>query len=100
MSKELFEKLKDTKKANFCGVSIGREYEKGIESINFCLSIQETGSFNWFKTHEIHLSLCFHTQEYQKAWEIYQHTTKHKLFVKLPPNVREPWKIYEALSGF
>ncbi len=77
-----------------------QRYDEGKRQIEQCLSMAEEGVFNWFKLHELHLSLCLHTQQYDTAWGIYKKVTIHPKFKKLFPNVREVWKIYEAWLRF
>lgn len=60
-----FEKVKDTKKAKFCGVSIGREYEKGIELI-------EKGLVDSL---QVHLSLL----DYEPIENLLQFAKKKKI---------------------
>lgn len=73
-----------------------QKYQEGKKSIDFCFTLLEEGTFNWFKSNEMYLSLCLHTQEYQLAWQTFKKVTSSTAFHKLPPSVGEPWKIYEA----
>ena len=77
-----------------------KQYEKGESFINIGIKFIQKGMFNWFKFKELHLTLCFHTQNYAKAWEIFNQTIVHKKFAKLPDNIKEVWKIYEAWLHF
>jgi len=73
-----------------------KKYDEGKKQIETILSIQDAETFNWFKAHELYLSLCFHTQQYDVAWDVYHTISNNKKFKHLPSNVREVWKIYEA----
>ena len=77
-----------------------KQYEKGESFINTGIKFVQEGRFNWFKFKELHLTLCFHTQNYSKAWEIFNQAILLKKFKKLPSNIREVWKIYEAWLHF
>lgn len=71
-------------------------YERGQKLIMDGLKIMQVGIFNWFKYHELHLTLCLHTKNYQKAWEIFTDVISHKKFKNLNGNVKQIWKIYDA----
>lgn len=77
-----------------------RLYEKGEANILAGLEIMEKGIYNWFKYKELYVSLCFHTQRYQKAWSIFNEVTQHRKFKALQGNIQEVWKIYEAWLYF
>jgi hypothetical protein len=76
------------------------QFEKGKEVAEKCLSLIVEGSFNWFKYQELYFILAMHTQQYDKAVEIFELTTSHQRFQFLPENVSEIWKIYEAYLYF
>ena len=71
-------------------------YDRGQKLIMAGINIMQVGIFNWFKYHELHLTLCLHTKNYQKAWEIFTNVVSHKKFKNLNNNVKQIWKIYEA----
>ncbi len=77
-----------------------RQYEEGEKSILTGLEIMQPGIFNWFKYKELHMTLCFHTKRYSKAWEIFNKVTSLKKFNGLQDNVKEIWKIYKAWLYF
>ncbi len=85
--------------ATSCCIQL-RLYEKGEANILAGLEIMEKGIYNWFKYKELYVSLCFHTQRYQKAWSIFNEVTEHRKFKTLHDNVREVWKVYEAWLYF
>ena len=88
-----------TSQAITCAIQL-QLYEKGDKNIQLGLEILPSGSFNWFKYKELHLTLCFHTQRYTKAWEIFNESTEHSKFKQLPGSIKEVWKIYEAWLYF
>ncbi len=73
-----------------------KQYEAGKKQIDIILSIQEPASFNWFKAYELYLTLCFHTQQYDTASDIYNQISKHRKFKFLPSSIKEVWNIYQA----
>ena len=74
-----------------------KKYQEGREVAQRCLELmEEEGSFNWFKYHELQLILCFHTREYQAAYELIMETTEHPRFQFLPDHAKEMWRIFEA----
>jgi hypothetical protein len=73
-----------------------KRYEEAKADIEKCLAIQEEGRPNWFKTHELHMTLCLHTRRYEEAWTLYQSTTQHPGFAKIPAHWKETWKIFEV----
>ncbi len=82
-----------------CSIQL-KLYEKGEKYITLGLSIIQPGVFNWFKYKELYLTLCFHTKQYAKAWEIFNEAIVHKKFKTLQASTREVWKIYEAWLHF
>ena len=82
-----------------CSIQL-KLYEKGEKYIALGLSILQPGVFNWFKYKELYLTLCFHTKQYAKAWEIFNEVIVHKKFKNLQASTREVWKIYEAWLHF
>lgn len=75
-------------------------YKQGEDFIKMGVENIPKGMFNWFKYKELHLTLCFHTKNYKKAWKIYNESISNKKFKKLPNNIREVWKIFEAWLYF
>lgn len=73
-----------------------RQFERGSKAAEKCLELIEEGSFNWFKYQELYMILSLHTEQYQRAYEVFMFTTEHSRFQFLPDNVTEMWKIFEA----
>src|SRR5690606_26274487 len=54
------------------------------------------GHSNWYFVLELHLMLAFHTNKFQKAYEVLRTALQHPGYKKLPESVREQWAIYKA----
>ena len=78
-----------------------KKYEEGQAVANECLNLlDEEGSYNWFKYHELLLILCMHTKQYQEAYNVFIKTINHNRFQFLPDSVKEMWRIFEAYVHF
>ena len=78
-----------------------KKYEEGKAVAKECLDLlDEEGSYNWFKYHELLLILCMHTQRYQDAYDVFVKTISHNRFQFLPDSVKEMWRIFEAYIHF
>lgn len=64
------------------------------------LSLQEEGSFSWFKTLENQAFLAFRTKDYASAFQIWNTTTKHKSFNALKLQHYEIWQLFGAYLHF
>lgn len=73
-----------------------KKYEAGESIVNKIYAQLQEGSFNWFKTRELHFILLLHTKRYQEALTLYQDTITHKEYEGLPEYLREIWIIYNA----
>lgn len=74
-----------------------KQYEEGRRVAAHCIELlEEEGSFNWFKYHELQLILCFHTGEFKAAYDLYLQIVQHPRFQFMPDNVKEMWRIFEA----
>ncbi len=73
-----------------------KKYDEGKKHVQNILAVQDANTFNWFKTHELYLSLCFHAGDYKDALKVYSDIINNQKFKCLPQNIREVWKIYEA----
>ena len=69
--------------------------EGGSVAIKILESIK-VGGTNWFLTLEHYFLLSLHTENYQKANDIFQQAINHFSFKKLEPYYQEIWLIYEA----
>lgn len=75
-------------------------YQEGRKVILGYIEKIPEGIFNWFKMHELYLTLCLHTKSYQEAYEVYEKATQHPKFSKFPKYAREVWKIFQAWIHF
>ncbi len=73
-----------------------KQFEEGEKIANQCLDLLPRGSNNWFITLQQFLILCFHSNQLQKAYNIFCEATYHKNFRLLYNQSTEYWKIYEA----
>lgn len=73
-----------------------RQFERGSKVAEKCLELIEEGSYNWFKYQELYMILSLHTEQYQRAYEVFLNTVEHSRFQFLPDSVTEMWKIFEA----
>jgi hypothetical protein len=64
------------------------------EAIAYCLSQEEEGSFNWFRTHELHLHYCLFARRYEEALSLFEKASQHPKFETLGGAVRDNWQIY------
>lgn len=82
-----------------CCIQLKR-YKEGEKTALACLKILPEGSQNWYSTLELYIILSFHTQNFQKAREIFQQATQHKGFKSQYENINEQWLIYEAFIHY
>ena len=73
-----------------------KEYKKGEEAVEKCLTLVSVGNYNWFSVLEYHFLLSIHTQNFQKAYSIFCEVSSNSKFQTLYQNPRETWIIYEA----
>lgn len=65
------------------------------ESIAYCFSLlEEEGTFNWFRIHELHLHYCLFANQFDKALSIYKVASQHSKFDSLGGAVRDNWQVY------
>ncbi len=73
-----------------------RRLEEGEQAAQKCLKLVPEGSNNWFSVLELHLMLAFHTNKFQKAYEVLRLAIQHPDLKKLPDAIQEQWIIYKA----
>lgn len=73
-----------------------RQFEKGRDAAQNCISLIEEGNVNWFKYYELYFLLAMHTANYQEAYHVLNTVTAHARYAFLPSHMQEVWKIYEA----
>lgn len=70
------------------------DQNQGTEAAEYCLSMSEEGSFNWFRVHELHLHYCLFARRYQDALASYEKASLHPKFEALSGAVRDNWQLY------
>lgn len=75
-------------------------YSKGQINAEQCLKQFPEGSKPWFTFMEYYLLLALHTDHHIQALAIYNQTVANKKFVKQDANMRERWKLFEAIIYF
>lgn len=75
-------------------------YTKGQINAEKCLKQFPEGSKPWFTFMEYYLLLALHTDHHIQALAIYNQTVANKKFVKQDANVRERWRLFEAVIFF
>ncbi|MFZ2897177.1 MAG: hypothetical protein WA004_01060 [Saprospiraceae bacterium] len=73
-----------------------RRFEEGEQAAQKCMKLVPEGYSNWYFVLELHLMLAFHTNKFQKAYEVLRTALQHPGHKKLPESVREQWAIYKA----
>jgi hypothetical protein len=73
-----------------------RRFEEGEQAAQKCMKLVPEGHSNWYFVLELHLMLAFHTNKFQKAYEVLRTALQHPGYKKLPESVREQWAIYKA----
>jgi hypothetical protein len=63
-------------------------------AIAHCLSLEEAGTFNWFRTHELHVHYCLFARRYEQALELFETAAQHPKFETLGGAVRDNWQVY------
>ncbi|MDZ4702603.1 MAG: hypothetical protein SH848_01660 [Saprospiraceae bacterium] len=73
-----------------------QQYTEGEALSKKALQSVPEGSINWFNTLSYYITICFHSQQYQKAYQIYEQATGHPKFKHLIQNKSEIWNIFQA----
>jgi hypothetical protein len=77
-----------------------KEQTAGEDVAKEALSLQDKGSFSWFKTLEYQAFLAFMTKDYLKAFTICQTAQNHKAFKSLTLQHAEIWRLFSAYLHF
>jgi hypothetical protein len=77
-----------------------KQFKKGEEVAKQCLYDMPEGSPNWFYTHVLYLTLCWHTRKFQEAYEVYLNVFENKNFNRQYAKAAEDWKIHEAYINY
>ncbi|MBK7870978.1 MAG: hypothetical protein IPJ74_09945 [Saprospiraceae bacterium] len=71
-------------------------YKEAWQTIPEFLKLTDQGSSNWFLALEYSMILSLHTVRFQDAYDCYIDARNNSEYDKLPKNLSERWKIYEA----
>lgn len=82
-------------RALVCNIYL-QDYSTAKESIEKCEMYSREGTANRFLTREYTITLHFHAEEFQQAYEVYKQASAHPNFSKLPAPTRERWRVLEA----
>lgn len=77
-----------------------RQFKEAIVTADLCLKHLEEGTFNWFKLYELYFLVHMHSGCYNCAVDKLKMIIDHPVFAKLPENIQETWKIFEAYTYF
>jgi hypothetical protein len=77
-----------------------KNFEEGKQVMQYCLSMVDEGTFNWFRYMELYVKLGFYTKEYEHGASIVQEVVSHPRFQFLPENVKEIWLIYKSFVSY
>ena len=73
-----------------------RQYDEAQIVVNEYLSYLEIGANNWFKGIDIYITLCFQTDRFEKAHELYLHGKAQRSFKNLLLGDQERWILYSG----
>ncbi len=70
---------------------------EGDEIAQYCLSISDSGQFNWFRTQEIYFYYCSYASRYEDALDIYAQAKESPHLSALEGSFRDYWQL---LGGY
>ena len=82
-----------------CAIQL-ENYEEATAVIQKCYPLTIKEKHHWFRTTENHFLLYLYTNEYEKAYKLFQNAKKSKGFQHLLPIVKERWILHEAYIRF
>ncbi|MFK8005225.1 MAG: hypothetical protein AB8H03_02595 [Saprospiraceae bacterium] len=88
-----------TSKKIDCLIQI-KKYKEAEFEIFKALKLVPEGKISWLNMYEKYMRMCIHTEEYQKAFDIFTKITKNYGFQSAYKSTIEPWRIYEAYINF
>lgn len=77
-----------------------KHFEEIEEYINKCLELTQEGSFNWFLTYDRFMIYLFHSQQFNRAHEVFVEISNHPQFKAQLNRVSENWTIHEAFLQY
>lgn len=70
------------------------ENKEGDGVAEYCLSLSEEGSFNWFRILELYLHYCLFAGRYDDALNLFAKASQHPKFESLTGAIRDNWQLY------
>lgn len=64
------------------------------EMVAYCLTLEEEGTYNWLRIHELFVHYCFFARRYQEGLDTYQKVAAHPNFESLGGAVRDNWHLF------
>lgn len=77
-----------------------RDFRNGQAAAEDCLQQFTPGSRHWFQFMETYLLLALHTENYLKAFAIYNGAVRHRKFKNLDTQRKEVWRLFECYLHF
>lgn len=74
-----------------------RVFDKEDQTAEFCLSLVDEGSFNWFRVLETQFYNYLYTKRYERALTVFEKVIQQNRFGLLSGNVRDIWTL---LGGY
>lgn len=100
---EILKKRPNTNRSTLAGFSLQkmacliqlRVFDGQADDIlAYCLTLEEEGTYNWIRVHELFVHYCFFARRYQKGLETYQKVASHPKFESLGGAVRDNWHLF------
>ncbi|MEZ4990408.1 MAG: hypothetical protein R2824_08345 [Saprospiraceae bacterium] len=73
-----------------------KKFKEGEKIAKVCLSIQKKGSINWLIVLNYYVILSFHSNQYERALDLFKEAKNHFNIDNMLIVASEHWKIYEA----
>lgn len=77
-----------------------KNYPEGKKAALKALVNVRIGSYSWFINKELHLTLAFHSKEYEEAYTILYEAISHHKFNSLRASIKERWLIHKSYIHF
>jgi len=74
-----------------------RIFEDGDKTVEFCLSLVDEGSFNWFRLLETQFYYYMYTRQYEAALNVFKKVIQHNRYSILSGSTRDMWTL---LGGY
>lgn len=77
-----------------------KRFNEGEETAERCLKLQPKGSINWVIALHYYVILSFHSQNFKKAYDLYQDAINQFNIDNEIMSLAEYWKIHEAIINY